>query len=362
MEECRKNLAEIIDGWIVIRLKLQENNGSKMDNSSSHTTNHKSRATEHSSLITDYPDVSIIIVNWNTKDFLRDCLKSIYENTKNLDYEIFVVDNASGDGSAKMVEEEFPKVKSIKNKENVGFAKANNQVIKESKGKYILLLNPDTIVSTHAIKKMVEFMEDHPDVGVLGPKLLNPDSTLQPSCRSFPTLLTAFFEETLLNRLFPKNRIIGKYKMGYWKHSDIREVDQPMGSALMVRREAVDEVGLLDEQFYMYYEEVDWCYRIKKRGWKICFIPQAQIIHHGGAATNKNKSKSLVETYRSMYKFFRKHYGRLSIVLLKSLVMIGLTLKMFILLVLHLTDRKSREDTRLKLKAMSAVLVRNVIL
>lgn len=150
--------------------------------------------------------------------------------------------------------------------------------------------------------------------------------------------------------------------MGHWEHSDIREVDQPMGSALMVRREAINEVGLLDEQFYMYYEEVDWCYRIKRAGWKICFIPQAQMIHHGGASSNKNKSKNLVENYRSMYKFFRKYYGRLSVVLLKSLVMVGLVLKMFILLVLHLTDRKSREEARSKLKATSAVFVRNVIL
>ncbi|MBT9145933.1 MAG: N-acetylglucosaminyl-diphospho-decaprenol L-rhamnosyltransferase [candidate division WS2 bacterium] len=306
--------------------------------------------------------ISISIVNWNTKGLLRDCLKSIYENTHGIDYEIFVVDNASEDGSTKMVEKEFPKVKLIKNKENAGFAKANNQAIMRSKGRYVLLLNSDTVVLENALEKMMVFMDEHPGVGVLGPKILNPDGSLQPSCRSFPTLLTTFFEETLLNRLFPKNRIVGKYKMSYWEHNSVREIDQPMGSALMVRREAIEQVGLLDEQFYMYYEEVDWCYRIKKRGWKIYFIPQAQVIHYGGTATNKNKSKSLVETYRSMYKFFRKHYGRLSVILLKSLVMIGLSLKIFILSVLHLADKKSRENTKSKLKAMLAVLVRNITL
>lgn len=309
-----------------------------------------------------YPKLSIIIINWNTKELLKNCLKSACENTHGIDYEIFVVDNASSDGSAEMVEKEFPQVKLIKNKENVGFAKANNQAIQKSNGNYILLLNPDTIVLPGALAQMVEFMNENSRVGALGPKLLNSDESLQPSCRSFPSLSTALFEETLLNRVFPKNRIIGKYKMGYWEHNDIREVDQPMGSALMVRREVIDQVGLLDEQFYMYYEEVDWCYRIKKQGWKIYFLPQAQIIHHGGASSGKVGSKSLIETYRSMYRFFKKHRGAFSVVLLKIIVEIGFIMKIAVLSLLYLINKPRRKESALKLKAIFAVFKRNLIL
>lgn len=294
-------------------------------------------------------DLSISIVNWNTKDLLRGCLKSIYENTHKIDFEIFVVDNASSDGSAEMVEEEFPQVKLIKNNKNLGFAKANNKALKETTGKYILLLNPDTVILGGALDIMVEFMEEHKDIGALGPKLINRDGTLQPSCRSFPTLATAFFENTFLDRLFPRNRIIGRYKMGYWDHDNIREVDQPIGACLMVKQEAINQIGLLDEQFYMYYEEVDLCYRMKKIGWRIYFLPQAQVIHYGGQSSAVANLQILVERQRSMYNFYRKHYQKnLLLNLLKCITMIGALLRMVIFFSLYLFSKKRCDERKLR--------------
>lgn len=272
-------------------------------------------------------DLSIIIVNYSVKHYLRECLQSIYRNTKGISLKIIIVDNNSTDGSVDTVKSEFPGVKLIENCQNLGFAKATNQGLRENKERYILLLNPDTIVLPNALDRMIEFMEANSHAGALGCKLLNPDGRLQPSCRSFPTLTTAFFENTGLEKLFLRNRIIGRHRIGYWDYNDIREVDQPMGSALMVRREAITQVGLMDEQFHMYYEDVDWCFRIKKRGWKIYFIPLAQIIHYGGQSARLNMAKMRIQRYKSRHKFFRKHYGILSEWIVKQMDLFGLILK-----------------------------------
>jgi len=272
-------------------------------------------------------DLSIIIVNYNVKHRLRECLLSIYRSTKGTSFEIIVVDNNSTDGSVDMVKSEFPAVKLIENSQNLGFARAANQGLKENKGRYILLLNPDTIVLPNALDKMVEFMEANSEAGALGCKLLNPDGSLQPSCRSFPTLITVLFENTGLEKLFLRNRIIGRHRIGHWDYNDIREVDQPMGSALMVRRETATQVGLMDEQFYMYYEDVDWCFRIKKGGWKIYFLPSAQIIHYGGQSASPNMAKMRIQGYKSRHRFFRKHYGILPEWIVKQMDFFGLILK-----------------------------------
>ena len=272
-------------------------------------------------------DLSIIIVNYNVKHHLRECLQSIYRSTKRASFEITVVDNNSTDGSVDMLKSEFPEVKLIENCQNLGFSKATNQGLRENKERYILLLNPDTIVLPNALDRMIEFMEANSHAGALGCRLLYPDGRLQPSCRSFPTLITAFFENTGLEKLFLRNRIIGRHRIGHWDYNDIREVDQPMGSALMVRREAITQVGLMDEQFHMYYEDVDWCFRIKKRGWKIYFIPLAQIIHYGGQSARLNMAKMRIQRYKSRHKFFRKHYGTLSEWIVKQMDLFGLILK-----------------------------------
>ncbi len=280
-------------------------------------------------------DLSISIVSYNTRELLRNCLKSIFETTKGIEFEVIIVDNNSRDGSQEMVAKEFPQVKLIANDSNRGFAGANNQAIKESKGRHILLLNSDTIVLEDTLEICCSFMDEHLEIGLLGCKLLNPDGTLQHSCRGFPSFLTLFFESTFLDQIFPRHGVIGRYQMRYWDHDEIREVDQPMGAFMMVRREAIEEVGYMDEGYFMFFEEVDWCYRIKDKGWKIVFIPQAEIIHYGGQSIRKAQLSMFFAWHKSRLRFFAKRYKNLPPSLVKgSVVALGLLQPIIILGVL----------------------------
>jgi GT2 family glycosyltransferase len=278
-------------------------------------------------------NLEIIIVNFNTEKFLEQCLNSIYANKPAGDFKVWVIDNNSKDRSREMVREKFKQVVLIENDENLGYAGANNIALRLAQGKYILILNPDTVIQPGSLDIMIGFMDKHSEVGVLGPKILNSDGTLQRCCRSFPALGQMFFEDTLLNRIINKNRLVGKYRMSGWDYNDIREVDQPMGSALMLRKKALKQVGLMDERFFMYYEDVDLCYRIKKEGWKIYLNPQAQVIHYGGQSHRWAVNEMFLEQYRSRYKFFKKHYGRLSASLLKFITFIGLLWRIAVILI-----------------------------
>ncbi|MFH0886738.1 MAG: glycosyltransferase family 2 protein [bacterium] len=274
-------------------------------------------------------DLSISIVSWNCKDLLRKCLKSIYENTSKISYEVFVVDNASADGSADMVAAEFPKVTLFRRTGNDGFTVTNNQAIRASKGRYIILLNPDTIVKPGALDTMVKFMDEHPDAGALGPKLLNPDGTLQRSCLSFPNMWVFILRNLFIEALMPWNPITRKYLMTDFDHDHIAEVDQPMGAALMVRREPFGKVGLLDEKIHIFFDDVDWCYRIKKAGFKIYFTPEAHIIHYGGASVKKwTPFKLSKEWNKSRDYYIGKHYSMFS----KYLLWVSDLLKVLIIL------------------------------
>ena len=252
-------------------------------------------------------DISIIIVTWNSQDFIRNCLDSIYLLPDKVRYEIIVADNASSDNTKEIVREFYPEVNLIENKENLGYAQANNQGMEKSQGNYILLLNPDTQLMENSLVSMYEFMEANPQVGALGPKLLNPDRSVQPSCREFPTFSTLIWEFSGLSRLFPKSRIFGRWRMGYFAFDRTREVDQPMGSCLMLRRETLNVVSFFDENFSMFFNDVDLCYRIKNAGWKIYFVPDAQVLHYRGASTRKAKRKMIWLSHLSFYKFFKKH-------------------------------------------------------
>ena len=266
------------------------------------------------------PDVSIIVVNWNTCDLLTECLDAIVQTGGDLSIEIIVVDNGSTDGSQDMVRQRFPEVNLITNTENLGFAKANNQAIRRSRGRYVLLLNSDAFVRENTIERMVAFMDAHPEAGMAGCKLLYEDGRLQPSCYTFPTLFTEFCIATGLDRLFPKNPLFGKYRMTYWDFGDVREVDSIMGAFMLVRAIAIDEVGLLDERYFMYSEEVDWCYRFKEKGWKIYFYPHTEAVHLWGGSTERVRAEMLMQLYGSRIEFFRKHYGKRSARLLKLLI------------------------------------------
>lgn len=270
------------------------------------------------------PDLSVVIVNWNTADYLRRCLVSISRclandapaNTdRRPQIEVIVVDNASKDGSAEMVQREFPWVKLVANQANAGYAAGNNQGIKLSSGRYLLLLNPDTVVPCGALRRLVEYMDDHPEAGVVGVRLLNPDGTVQPSCRSFPEPAYLIYETLGLARLFRKSRRFAAYRMGWFDHNSEMEVDQPMGSALAVRREVFEDIGLFDEQFPLFFNEVDLCYRAKLKGWKVVFTPTVEIVHYGGRGTSQVRLKALWESHRSLVRFYRKHYrSRISLV------------------------------------------------
>jgi len=255
-------------------------------------------------------EVSIIVVNWNTKDVLRDCLGSVYKQSKDVIFEVIVIDNASGDGSVEMVKKEFPQVTLIENRENKGFAAANNQGIAIAKGRYILLLNSDTIVLENAIRKTVEFADSRPSAAVVGCRVLNPDRTVQQTCFMFPSVLNMLLSSTYLYKLFPKSKFFGRERMTWWDRSSRREVDIVTGCFMLVRRKGVEQVGMMDEQFFMYGEEADWCYRFKQTGWKVLFTPTAEIIHFGGASSKQRRPEMILQLHGSKLLFLKKHRSR----------------------------------------------------
>lgn len=252
--------------------------------------------------------LSVVIVSWNTRDLLRRCLATLRDELAGIDSEVFVVDNNSADGSARMVEAEHGWVELIANEDNLGFARANNQAIKRSSGRFLLLLNPDTEVVPGAIRVLLDFLEAHGEAGVVAPQLINPDGSIQRSCRQFPTFTGMLYELVGLSRLFPNDPRFRQYKMLDWNHDDEREVDQPEGACLLLRRSVIDAVGLLDEGFFMLFEEVDWCYRIKQAGWQIWFTPRARIVHHYGQSIKQVKVKMILSSHRGLYRFWFKHY------------------------------------------------------
>lgn len=265
-------------------------------------------------------DLSIIIVNWNTRDLLAKCLRDVETTVKNVSYETWVVDNASGDGSPEMVRRDFPNVRLIANTENVGFARANNQAMQAAEGRYILLLNSDAFVKERTIDHMVAFLDERPQAGMAGCKLLYEDGRLQPSCYRFPTLWSELVIAFGLDKLFPKNPLFGGYAMTDWDYGDVREVDVIMGAFMLARAEAVQQVGLMDESFFMYSEEVDWCYRFKQAGWKVYFTPEVETVHLWGGSSRAVKVETLLRLYRSRVQFFRKHYGGTAAALYKLIL------------------------------------------
>ena len=262
-------------------------------------------------------DLSIVIVSWNVCKLLNDCLTSIYKNNWQHNLEVFVVDNDSSDQSVKMVRDKFPQVKLISNKTNLGFPKANNQAIRRSAGRHILLLNPDTVVKPKSLDLMIDYLDQHPQTGALGPKLLNPNGTLQRSCLGFPTLGALIMRNLFLEYLWPSNPWSRKYLLNDWNHLNLREVDQPMGAALLVRKTVIDQIGLMDENIYMFFDEVDWCTRIKLADFKIFFFPEAEITHWGGQSIKKWSGFKLSRSWnKSRDYYFRKHFGQLFVAVL----------------------------------------------
>ncbi|MGI5816752.1 MAG: glycosyltransferase family 2 protein [Armatimonadota bacterium] len=259
------------------------------------------------------PTLSIVIVSWNTRDYLDACLRSIDHAPDVVTREVIVVDNASADGTAEMVARRYPDVTLIANDDNRGYAAANNQGIALARGEHLLLLNPDIVVHEGALDTLARFLQSHPQAGAVAPRLILPDGSVQASCRSFPTPDVVLYEALGLSRLFPRSRRFGKYRMTWWNYDDERTVDQPMASAITVRGEALKEMGVMDEQFPIFFNDVDLCKRLWDAGWEVWFTPEASMDHVGGASTGQVRRRMLRESHRSFLRFYRKHYrGRMA--------------------------------------------------
>lgn len=262
-------------------------------------------------------DLSIVIVNYNTKDLTRTCLTTLRNAERGtFRMEVIVCDNGSEDGSVEMIRQEFPEVILIENKKNLGFAAGNNPGIRKSRGRYVLLLNTDTEVPRETLRRMIAFMDATPQAGASTCKVMLPDGTLDWAChRGFPTPWVAFTYLTKLEKLFPKTKLFGEYHQGYKDLASIHEVDCIVGAFFMVRREVIEEVGLLDEDYFMYGEDIDWAYRIRKAGWKIFYNPQVSILHkkkQSGRSHNDRKRKIMAQIYFHRYNwlFYKKNYAK----------------------------------------------------
>jgi hypothetical protein len=291
----------------------------------------------------DVLDLSVVIVNYNVREFLEQALRSVFRAGADLEMEVFVVDNSSVDGSPGMVRTHFPEVRLIANATNRGFGAANNQAIRTARGRYLLILNPDTIVQEDTFSTMVRFMDSHPKAGAVGCKILHPDGSFaRESRRAFPTPRVAFYRLVGLATLFPHSALFGRYNMTHLPEDQVAEVDALSGSCMLVRRSAilgsgdapdgVEGAGLFDENFFMYGEDLDWCYRIQQAGWKIFYTPDTQIIHYKGESTKKGELRYVRLFYGAMLRFTEKHfenrYSRLFAFLLRCGIVVRAVLSL----------------------------------
>lgn len=288
--------------------------------------------------------LSVVLVNFNTRPFILKCIDSIFINNPNDDIEIIIVDNNSQDGSVSAIQSYYPHIKLIKNTNNVGYAKAINQGIKIAKGEYILLLNPDTIVFPDTLKIAINFMDKNPLAGVVTCKVELEDGKIDPAChRGFPTPWASFCYFVGLERLFPKSRLFGRYHLGWLPLDTIHEIDTPSGCFYLIRRSVIDEVGLLDENYFLFYEEVDWSYRIKQKGWKIYFLPEAKILHYKGVSSGIKKTSQKITTAsfevkrlainafcNSMKIFYNKYYKSKYSIIRDLIFYLGVEIKRWI--------------------------------
>jgi N-acetylglucosaminyl-diphospho-decaprenol L-rhamnosyltransferase len=309
------------------------------------------------------PTLAIIIVNYNTRELLAHCLRSIFDGSSQYRYQVIVVDNRSSDGSAEMVRNDFPQATLITSDRNGGFGYANNLALRwlatlkdlpeqparftahgPAGGKqprnekpeggdaglkfpcdYVLFLNPDTVLPPDAVHLTVDFLEEHPQAAVVGPKMVKPDGTLDLACRrSFPTPASSLFKLTGLSRLFPKRKAIARYNLTYLDEDETAEVDSVMGAYMLVRAKALGQAGLYDEEFFMYGEDLDLAFRIKERGWKVYYYPAVEVLHHKGASSRKQSERSIREFYRAMHVFYRKHYAAHYGGLINALITFGI--------------------------------------
>ncbi|MBT9170699.1 MAG: N-acetylglucosaminyl-diphospho-decaprenol L-rhamnosyltransferase [Actinobacteria bacterium] len=286
------------------------------------------------------PDLSIMIINWNTRELLLKCLQSITRHASPKKLEVLVVDNGSTDGSTEAVRKSFSQVRLIKNEENLGFARAANQGIKNSSARHILLLNSDTEVYEGTLERVIDFLDREEKVGAVGLKIVNPDGSLQHSCRRFPSFITAT-AHAFLGPVMPNNPFSQEYKLARWDHRQVEEVDWVSGAAMGLRRQALDEVGLFDERFYMYLEDMDLCERLKERGWQVKYLPDAVVLHHIAGSSQRRSVRMTIEHQKSIYRFLHKRYRGTWRALLLPLIYGGLIVRGAIVITLERIKRES---------------------
>ena len=293
-------------------------------------------------------DISICITNYNAREFLRDCLRSIYGTVDTLSFEIIVVDNHSGDGAPEMLRDEFPNVHLLTNDENTGFTRPYNQAMRLAKGRYVVVLNPDTLVLPNAIAELAVFLDSHPEVGIVGPKVLNRDRTLQKQCRrSEARPWDAFCYFSGLSRLFPHDKRFSGYLMTYLSEDLTHEAEAVSGSCMMIRHKVIDQIGYLDELFFAYQEDTDYCRRARLAGWKVFYDPSAQIIHYGGeGGSNVQPFRSIIEWHRSYYLYYRKHFARDYLFVFNAIYYMGMLIKLELSLFSNLFRKKKVVGTR----------------
>jgi GT2 family glycosyltransferase len=255
-------------------------------------------------------DLVVVIVNWNVRDLLASCLESLLPATRGLSVHTVVVDNNSSDGSQEMLRERFSDLEVISSLTNLGFARANNLVLRQyqDRARYFLLLNPDTVVAADTFRTMLEFMDSRPDAGIAGCKVVKPEGTLDWPCkRSYPYPSVLFYRALGLDKRFPKSPRFGRYHLTYLDPDQIHEVDSVVGAFMMVRRECMQEVGVLDESFFMYGEDIEWCYRAKAAGWKVYYVPTTTIVHHKGQSTKQSAHSMISHWYAGTWKVYKQY-------------------------------------------------------
>ncbi len=256
-------------------------------------------------------DISFIIVSWNVRELLKRALQAILDDTRAERIEIIVVDNASRDGTVEMLRENFPNARVIANAENVGFTRGNNQALQIAQGRYLFLVNPDTEIQRGAARALIEFMDASANarVGIVGPQLVYPDGAIQSSRRRFPKFSTALFESTKLEQWFPRNRLITDYRLLNTDNYQTQDVDWVVGAALFARRAVYEQIGGLDERFFMYSEELDWCKRAKDAGWRVVYFPNARVLHHEAKSSDQVRAQRDIYFHSSKVRYFKKHRG-----------------------------------------------------
>jgi GT2 family glycosyltransferase len=291
--------------------------------------------------------LSIVIVTWNAKKYVAECLESLQAYANDPSVEIIVVDNASIDGTPELVRDSHPTVTLVRKDENLGFAKANNVGIRMSKGEYVFLINSDVHVLDGCIETILEHMKQNPKIGLLGPKMLGADRKAYRSYMGAPTVWNSFCRALALDVLFPNSKLFGGYLMPYFKRDHIAEVDVVNGWFWATRKEALDQVGLLDETFFMYGEDMDWCKRFREAGWKVVYYPDAESIHYGGASSSKAPIRFYIEKEKANYQYMKKHYGRVSQLAYLGVIWIAQVVRLAGLSFLFLAGKK-QSDTSYK--------------